>query len=45
MYHVDVEVAERDVAVVEVVAVDVADRARGAKKYAFLGFRGGGGSR
>ena len=32
MYDVDVEVAERDVAVVEVVAVGVADRAEGAKK-------------
>ena len=32
MYDVDVEVAKRDVAVVEVVAVGVADRAEGAKK-------------
>ena len=36
MYDVDVEVAERDVAVVEVVAVDVADRAEGAKNCAVL---------
>ena len=34
MYDVDVEVAKRDVAVVEVFAVGVADRAEGAKKFA-----------
>ena len=38
MYDVDVEVAERDVAVVEVVAVGVADRAEGAKKLRGFGF-------